>query len=276
MAVMFTRDEFHQMIKEVHSNPITRSETLAHIVEVTVRAKINYLCSINPSIRGLKIEDDAFQETYLRVCSKLFTDFLYRADKSGLNDDHEGFAAWLLAVASSTLSNVAADTLYREDTKKQRSEQKFEETDYFEEAERKKEDIEQLERAIDLVVGGKFAIYKVLSWLGMATLMLASDENKIYSTHKLVERGAYSLNVIYNTIRCETNYVPWLKVDGERDAKIRKALEREYKDGVSFGETPFETFFMKGRDGKPDGLKSVADWVCHINKYLEKELKHER
>ena len=122
MAVRFTKDHFHQMIKEVQTKPITQSETLAFILDVTVRAKIQYLCSINHSIRGLQIEEDAFQETFLKVCSKLVTDFLYRADKSGLNDDHEGFAAWLLAVASSTVSDVAAETLYREETKKEREE----------------------------------------------------------------------------------------------------------------------------------------------------------
>ena len=64
----------------------------------------------------------------------------------------------------------------------------------------------------------------------------------------------------------------WLEFTSEHKAKISADLQREFKDGVSYGETKYCDFFMKSQ-GVLNGKKSVSDWMNRFGEMLKKKYK---
>jgi len=68
--------------------------------------------------------------------------------------------------------------------------------------------------------------------------------------------------------------IPWLVITQTQDAKIRTALRKKRRDGVTYGETQYKAFFMKNK-GEVSGKKSISDWMNRMNDIVRREMGEE-
>ena len=75
---------------------------------------------------------------------------------------------------------------------------------------------------------------------------------------------------MYGMILEASAEIPWIEVTPEQNERIVSALNKDFKDGVTYGQATYGMFFMK--NGKcPDGKKSISDWANRMNDIIKRE-----
>lgn len=273
----FTKEEFDTMVRELLCQDPVSFDMLCHIAGKTLRPTVENWCAGDMYLRNRNFEEDIMQNIYIRLIQTTVPNFLLHESITGAyNDNPEGFEDWMFTVAKNIKRDFATD-IRKNNFRTVDMEDPLIETlpDGSNSAEDSSEYIERLEKAFNRVLSADVSVYKVLTWLAQSLFMLEHNVTKIQSNELIL--SAFSnktLNDMYDMLLTWSDRIPWLTITEVQKAKIRGALRKKGRDGVSYGETQYKAFFMKYK-GEPSGKKSISDWMNRMNDLLRREQDEE-
>ncbi len=270
---MFTRDEFDIMVEELlHCKPASYN-MLVTIAEKTLRGIVTKWCYNDPYLRGTDAANDIMQDLFLRLIQVTIPLFLLRSDDGEINDDPNGFKNWIFKIAYNLKKDYSNKV--RKDAFNTTSDEEIviEIPDGFviEDEVIESDAVDVLRKAIDIVINLKSGIYKILTWLANSVFMLAYDITKIKATN-MIEKifSKMTLDEMYRALSGASVYIRWLTFTDSQNLRITTALSMPYDDEKTYGETTYESFYMK-----KGGKKSISDWINRINTTIKEEWENE-
>ncbi len=265
--MQFTRSEFDTMVQQLLFDEKISFDMLCHIAEKTLRNSVRKWCLEDTSLTDKECEHDIMQEIQIRLIKRTVTHFLLRGDVGQINDDPEGFEDWMFKVAR----NIKKD--FANEARKRKA--KLSGTDpngLGGIVDPDAAGLEKLQQASVIVLEAKVGIYKTLTWLAQAIIIVSGNVTKLESNEILLQFFENrTLNEMYRFVLRRSEGVAWLTISEKHRASMQAALEKQWQDGVSYGDACYRSFFMK-KDGVPCGKKSISDWVNRMNDLIKRKM----
>lgn len=265
---------YENILEEMTKKPVSY-DALCRFAMTVLPPKVRYWCLI-AGRNAPGHAEDLLQEIYVRLIVKSEICFFKKKEADGTvrEKTRSEFTAWITRVAL----NYSL-TFFRKINGKESYNLDIDDPDLPEipapedNSEEREEVIRRLRTAFAIVISSDVNIYKVLSWLGMAVLMLDRDQTKIQANTAMVAQfGKKTLWEMYTEILSMGARIPWMQFTDAQDENIRRALAETSDNGVCFGDRMFSEFFMLN-GGTPSGKKSVSDWENRINGRIKKEMQ---
>lgn len=268
----FTKEEFEIMVEELlYREPIS-FDMLCHIVEKTLRKKVVYLCQM-PDLRGRDLENDIMQEIQIKLMKITITGFLLKDGVGGpVNNDPKGFERWIKTVGQNCFRDYIKKVRGWDSRIVDIDDESIKKMLGSNDDNLSEEHKAKLKKMFSMVLSANSNIYKILTWVAQFVFIVACDVSKIHSTEKMVEIfGEKTLFEMYDTLYRLSEYIGWVEITKEQDEKILKALNKQWKENVVFGDVPYKEFFMVV-NGQKNGKKSISDWVNRMNNMICRNL----
>lgn len=269
----FTEEEFDRVIEDLLYAP---SPTFVPLYTVAEKAVKPYLCNLvrqNGYLRGGYHEEDVFQNFVIRLTKVTVTGFLLRDGPEGeVNRNAEGFEDWMFTVARNIYRDYVRENVRHSADFGGDGEGVVRLSDGEEPEDRILEEefhtltADRLREAFCAVIDSDRGVYMILAWLAQSILVLLTDRRRMEVTRVMEAKlSCLTLRQMYGAILKAARRIPWLKISATQKEKIENKLRKTARDGVTYGEIPFREFFMVGKDGLPNGKKSISDWVNRLD-----------
>ncbi len=270
--MQFTRSEFDAMVQQLLYDEKVSFDMLCHIAEKTLRHSVSKWCREDSSLTDKEeSENDIMQDVHLRLIKRTVTHFLLRGDVGTINDDPEGFEDWMFKVAK----NIKKD--YANAIRKRNARTDGTDPDGLAGfvdpgTEINLSGVEKLHQAAVTVMEARAGIYKILTWLAQAIVIVSGNVTKMESNEILLRFFENkTLNEMYGFVCKRSEGLPWLDISEKHRASMEAALDKQWRDGVTYGNARYRDFFMK-KDGVPCGKKSISDWVNRMNDLIKRKM----
>ena len=210
-------------------------------------------CRSTACLRDRAVEEDIFQDVYIRVWTHafriLFTD-------EGLNADPVVFARWLATVTKNRIN----DYIRRASGQDARTEVRRRGADG--------QDEDPFLR-VDRVMGKGSSLHIDLAWLAYMLLVLTEGAERGKASGLVALRyGDLTLREMYQAVVWDAHTVSWMRISSAALEQMRSRLLEKDEKGVMYGRAVFSSFFMK-----KGGAASVSDWVNRVNGRIRKILE---
>lgn len=230
-------------------------------------------CRSTACLRDRAVEEDIFQDVYIRVWTHafriLFTD-------EGLNADPVVFARWLATVTKNRISDYirrASGQDARTEVRRRGADGQDEDPflrvaapDFSEERDRARG---LLLEAVDRVMGKGSSLHIDLAWLAYMLLVLTEGAERGKASGLVALRyGDLTLREMYQAVVCDAHTVSWMRISSAALEQMQSRLLEKDEKGVVYGRAVFSSFFMK-----KGGAASVSDWVNRVNGRIRKILE---
>ena len=272
--MQFTRSEYDTMVQELLIDEEISFDMLCHIAEKTLRKSVERWCREDIDLSD-KDCDDIMQDVQMRLITRTVTHFLLRGEVGQINDDPEGFEDWMFTVAK----NIKRD--YAGEARRRRA--KFDGTDpeglggiVDPAADLCPPGFGKLQQASAIVLDARAGVYKTLTWLAQAIIIVSGNVTKLESNEILL--GCFenkTLYEMYDAVLEKADGIRWLDISEKQKKAMTSALEKEWNDGISYGESRYRDHFMK-KSGVPCGKKSISDWVNRMNDLIKRKMQNEK
>lgn len=270
--MQFTRSEFDIMVQQLLFEDEVSFEMLCHIAEKTLRHSVRKWCMEDPALTDKECEHDIMQEIQIRLMTRTITHFLLRGDVGKINDDPEGFEDWMFKVAKNIKKDFANEARRRSAW--------LDGTDpdglgriVDPCTELNLPGLEKLQQAAQIVLDARAGVYKVLTWLAQAIIIVSGNVSKLESNEVMLRYFENrTLREMYAFVLKQADSLPWLNISEKHRDSLAAALGKEWQDGVSYGDARYRAFFMK-KDGVPCGKKSISDWVNRMNELIKRKMQ---
>lgn len=268
----FTREEFDCMVQQLLCPDGASFDMLSHIAQKTLYPYVRKLCCQDPNLCHQNLAEDIMQEIHLRLMMTTVTGFLLNREDGALNDDPDGFRAWMYKVATNRARDFAKQIRTRQF--RQVDPQALETVAVYDPApEMHEESVTQLKKAFAIVLSANVRVYKVLTWLAQSVYFLEQDTSRIDSNAQLIaEFENKTLREMYDMILLSSARIPWLQVTQRQHHKIMADLDKPWKGEQTYGQTCYKEFFMK-HNGEVSGKKSISDWVNRMDELVKNKLE---
>lgn len=257
---IITEEEFGLVCSEIMDAPIPRFDALAAVAYKVLGKYIENLCKNDMYLgKDGKHADDIMSEIQIRLIKKSVSGFFMRDGVP--NYSREEFIKWLFTVAKNVKRDYA-ERVRREEFKKNKLLQQ--------ETENKitvsNSAYDRLRSAFEAVVTSDSKVYKVLTWLTVMIIIGRQNVSKIEATDTLVKMcDGMTLDEMYGLVVKQSEYIGWMKLDGQVDAEMERRLNAEHESGRRMGSMVYSDFYMK------KGPKAtVSDWINRMNGYIER------
>ena len=265
----FTVDEFHTMVEELlYTNP-SRFDMLCTIATRALEPMVRSWCRKDSTLRGRGYEADVMQGILLHLMKKVVHGFLLNdRTEQPYNDDPEGFERWMTTVAHNyqrDFANRVRGVDFRTDDGEDALDAVASADDDWV---TRNEQQETLRAAFDAVLASDQSVYKVLTW--WAQVVFIADEGLEHheANRKIVDEFEHkTLFEMYCYVLSVSKTIPWMTPSLEQHRRVMAALQKPKDGDQTYGEMTYGEFFMMYR-GKPDGNKSVSDWVYRVNSWI--------
>lgn len=263
MALAYTEEEFHIMVHQLLYQEPASFEMLCVIAQRTLQSSVYRWCAADPYLRGH--EDDILQEIYLRLILRTVPSFLLR-EEGKVNLDPAGFRSWMFTVAKNRKQDYAI-RLHKFRKHFESCEELVEE-----EAEEEQQPTDALlAAAVNVVLETDAGIYKTLTWLAQSVFMLQEGMTRIQANRALVDQFSQKdLRSLWELVLSGAQRISWLRITQEQRLRIEAALAEPYDAARSWGQVPYETFFMK-----KGGRASISDWVNRMDTMIKRVTQNE-
>lgn len=255
---LYSKTVFDKMIDEMLSKNGPKFDTMLYIVDTLLANPVRRWCYEDPALRGKQYEDDIMQEIRIRLIKTCIPNFLFRKE-GAINNDPDGFKSWLFRVAMNIRNDFA---------KKIRKRQ-FNETEELideslsesPESEVSGNEYERLSFAFSIVLNSGSGVYKVLTWIAQALLVLNCDMTRVDATNELIKRfDSMTINDMYTVIINDAALIPWLRINELQKNSICTELKKLHHSGKIIGEMKYCEFYMK-----KGSRASISDWVNRMD-----------
>ena len=267
--IPLTEEEFDRIIVELLETKPVKYDALCAAAEKLLTKPLRRKCAEVPALGSVCTYEDLLSETYIRLIKCAIPSFFLRTET--VNRDREGFCRWVYTVAANICRDKirfsvshAAVPLENDDDEDSIPLQIADPS--AEKPFAASEDIETLRSAFAIVLGSDMQIYKVITWVAQAVMILSEGVSKIESNDLLIRRyESMTLDRMWEEIRRASAALPWLRVGKEDDLRVRKMLDAPFKENVRYGDMRYSDFYMK------KGAKaSNSDWVNRINAVIRR------
>ena len=266
-----TQSEFDRIIEELICTQPARYDALCAAAKKLVSGKLARKCAQSPALARTCTAEDLLSEVYIRLIKSAIPGFFYRTEE--LNRDVEGFCRWVYTIAGNLcIDHIKAASLRYTlplDAPLDDVELYLQIPDPDAQAAFSPDaDAGALRVAFESVLDMDIQVYKVLTWVAQAVLILSEDVTKIESNALLIERYEnMTLEEMWASVRRCAQTIPWLKISEKSEARLRKTLSLPFNENRRYGEMRYSDFYMK------KGAKaSISDWVNRINAGLRRNL----
>lgn len=268
-----TQVEFDRIVKELIETKPARYDALCATANRLLSKKLERKVAVTPALARCCTAEDLMSEVYIRLIKCAIPNFFLRGDT--LNNDPEGFCRWVYTVAGNICLDKCRSSAARQ-TVALDSDPDDEDAPYLQIADPDAElpfepddSIDTLREAFERVLDMDVQVYKILTWAAQAVLILTADVTKIESNDIIVSGfEKMTLFEMWDAVSAAAKTIPWLKISGEADLRLRKMLETPFKKDVRYGDMVYADFYMK------KGAKaSISDWVNRINSGLKEKLR---
>lgn len=267
----FSREEFDVMVHQLLYSDTVSFDMLCAIAEKTLRPTVIRWCREDDYLRGRGYEEDLMQDILLRLMKTTVDSFLLHERAVGpFNDDPEGFEDWMFRVARN-LKNDLAGAVRNIDFHTEELDTAQLTTAPVHDGMENQERIDELKQAVAIVLSADVSVYKVLTWFAQLVFILDQDVTKIQSNDLILAAFENrTLGEMYDTILTASKRIPWLAVTEQQNAGILAALQKTWKDDVTYGEARYRDFFMTS-NAEASGKKSISDWVNRMNGIIRRK-----
>lgn len=267
--ISLSNEEFDRIVYELLKAEPIRYDALCAAAEKLLAKPLRRKCAEIPALGSVCTYEDLLSETYIRLIKCAIPQFFLRTDTPNL--DKDGFCRWMHTVAANICRDkirfsVSHATLpietEDEDGIPLQIADPSAEKPFFAHA-----DVEALREAFSVVLAADTQVYKVITWVAQAVLILTEGVSKIESNDLLVTRYEnMTLYRMWEEISRAAGTLPWLRLDQKNDDRVRKMLDQTFKENVRYGDMRYKDFYMK------KGAKaSVSDWVNRINAVIRRD-----
>ncbi len=268
LYMAFSNEEFDIMVDELLFQEIPSFDMLCSIVNKVFSSKVRYWCATEDCLKNRRLEEDLMQRIQMKFILVTITGFLKREDLNGeINRDPDGFFSWMKTVANNTKRDFCNEIRnYDFNTSELDDSIKDECTDS---EITQKERIERLKEAVDIVFSSNINVYKTLTWMAQMIFIIGYGVSKKKSNIMILEAFENkTLFDMYKMIKLSSKYIPWLVIDGEKDVRIYKQLNKSWNENLVYGEVTYSTFFMK-----KGGVNTISDWVNRVNNMIRRAME---
>ncbi len=266
-----TQSEFDRIVEELICTKPARYDALCDAAKKLVGAKLTRKCAQSPALARVCTPEDLLSEVYIRLIKNAVPGFFFRTEE--MNRDIDGFCRWVYTIAGNLCIDhiKAASSRYTlpVDAPLDDDELYLQIPDPDAEAAFCAEpDVDTLRAAFEAVLDMDIQVYKVLTWIAQAVLILSEDVSKIESNALLIERYEnMTLEEMWASVRRCAQNIPWMKISKESEERLRKIFLLPFNESRRYGEMKYSDFYMK------KGAKaSISDWVNRINAGLRRKL----
>ena len=268
--IPLTKEEFDLIITELlESNPVKYDALCAAAAKLLTKP-LRRKCAEVPALGSVCTYEDLLSETYIRLIKCAIPGFFLRTDI--VNRDREGFCRWVYTVAANICRDkiryAVSHTALPLETDDDEDSIPLQIADpSAEKPFAAGEDIAMLQKAFSVVLGSDAQIYKVITWVAQAVMILSEGVSKIESNDLLIRRYEnMTLDRMWEEICRASAALPWLRLDQESNLRVRKMLDAPFKENVRYGDMRYGDFYMK------KGAKaSISDWVNRINAVIRRD-----
>jgi len=271
----YTDTEFNNMLSALLCGEGSDTEPLFRLAEKTLRPLISVWCERDVYLAKRGYEDDIFQLAVIRIITSCIPRFFLKdgIDKE-INNDPDGFNAWMITVAENVKRDFSRQVAREERHMHHTDEEELEcLPEVCGESQRlyPTDEQERLAKAFSVVLSCDSKVYKVLTFIAQFLFILEYDLTKIESTeliiHSFAEKTLYEMRDI---LMDHTEKISWLRITPAQRAKIDRDLDAPYDSQRSVGEVPYREFFMN------KGPKAtISDWMNRMNGMVKKVMTDE-
>ena len=266
-----TQSEFDRIVEELICTKPARYDALCAAAKKLVGTKLARKCAQSPALARVCTPEDLLSEVYIRLIKSAVPGFFFRTEE--INLDIDGFCRWVYTIAgnlcidyikvSSSRYTLPIDAPLDDDEFYLQIPDPDAEAAFCAEP-----DIDTLRAAFEAVLDMDIQVYKALTWIAQAVLILSEDVSKIESNALLVERYEnMTLEEMWASVRRCAQNIPWMKISKESEERLRKIFLLPFNESRRYGEMKYSDFYMK------KGAKaSISDWVNRINAGLRRKL----
>ncbi|MBQ4556450.1 MAG: sigma-70 family RNA polymerase sigma factor [Clostridia bacterium] len=266
---MISQNEFDQIIVELIYTKPAKYDALCAAATALLEKPLRRKFTTTPALAATCTYEDVLSEVYIRLIKSAVPSFFYRNET--LNDDCSGFCKFVYTVAANICRDkiryYAAHTSVPIETDDEDAIPLQISDPTADKMFHEQENIEILRQAFETVLLMDAQVYKIITWVAQAVMILSEGVSKIESNDLLVSRyEKMTLDSMWAEIRRAADKLSWLKVSESVDAHLRKILDSPFNSNVRYGDMRYADFFMK------KGAKaSISDWVNRINSVVRRE-----
>lgn len=189
-----TQAEFDRIVYELTVEKPARYDALCALAERLLLKKLERKVAATPALARCCTAEDLLSEVYIRLIKCTIPNFLYRTDN--LNNDPDGFAKWVYTVAGNICRDKCRSAAARP-TVALDADPEDDEAPYLQIADPDAElpfspdaDTDTLRAAFERVLNLDVQVYKIITWVAQAVIILAADVTKIRSNELLIDAYA--------------------------------------------------------------------------------------
>ncbi len=267
--ISLTKEEFDQIVVELLETKPVQYDALCAAAEKLLTKPLRRKCAEVPALAGVCTPEDLLSEVYIRLIQCAIPNFFLRTDT--VNRDREGFCRWVYTVAANICRDKIRFSVSHSSMPLENDDEDSIPLQIADPSAEKPfaaaENAEMLRSAFSTVLGSDIQIYKVITWVAQAVMILSEGVSKIESNDLLIKRyESMSLDRMWEEIRRASEKLPWLRLGREEDLRVRKMLDAPFKENIRYGDMRYSDFYMK------KGAKaSISDWVNRINAVIRRE-----
>lgn len=266
---------YEQIVSDICDNEYPKYDNLAIFLYSLLKDKVKGWCKSSAILYGGMHYEDIVQGIQIRII-KNCDGYFFRPNGEKADKSCKDFKAWCSRVAKNYFLTYCAKQKNKKeiitdftDADERKIEDKKGIDDNLNNEEKIKHCRAQLTRSFEVVFDLKSSPHIILTWLSVSLFMLNTDNNKIDSTHMIVDTFSnVSLFDMFDFIIAAIRKTGWINLSEEQIDKQRQNLESISKNtGKKIGEMRYEEFYMsKGSE------KSISDWMNRINSQIKKQL----
>lgn len=268
-----TQFEFDGIVTELLETRPAKYDALCAAAEKLLSGTLRRKFASTPALARVCTYEDVLSEVYIRLIKSAVPCFFLRGET--LNDDPNGFCRFVYTVAANICKDklrspsaafvTSLDGAYDDEDDSPLLQIADSSADTpFETV----ENTETLRAAFETVLDMDVQVYKVLTWVAQAVMILSEGVTKIESNDRLIERfETMTLDEMWDAVRAASGRIPWLRLGEEAEMRLRKMLDTPFNKNVRYGDMRYADFYMK------KGAKaSISDWVNRINAGIRREM----
>lgn len=259
-----TEEEFEQIIFELLETKPAKYDALCAAAAKLLTAPLRRKCAEMPALGQVCTYEDLLSETYIRLIKCAIPNFFLRTET--VNRDREGFCRWMYTVAGNICRDkirysVSHEALSLEGESETEDAAPLQIADpSAEKPFAASEENAILAAAFETVLKMDMQVYKTITWVAQAVMILTEGVTKIESNDLLIQRFEnMTLEAMWEEIRRAAKRLPWLRISDAAETRLRKIFDTKVNT-IRYGDMRYGDFYMK------KGAKaSISDWVNRIN-----------
>lgn len=247
------KENFDVILEEMFGSDVMCYDTLLRVTEMDAVKKVRYWCQ-RYEIDYNEAYQDVTQIVLLRVWKKCVPQFFCRNGRENLNRSADEYWYWVQSICKSCAYSYAKKLYKREFVEVPEDENKPTPED-------DESDTARLNIGFNVVLNSGGNVYKPLTWLVQALLVLQNNITRIESNEEII--NAYenmTLDRMFEYVLRSSKQFDWLALDADGIAKMRKGLDKIHDSGKRMGDMRYCDFYMKA-----GAKKSISDWVNRMD-----------